>query len=103
MVFMRLQTVVLATIAIVFAKSFSRVERPALSRLALIGAFDILANVSFGYASTAGMLSVVSVLGSIYPVFTVLLAWWILKERLLPVQYAGVVAALLGVAAISIG
>jgi drug/metabolite transporter (DMT)-like permease len=49
------------------------------------------------------MLSVVAVIGSIYPVFTVLLAWWLLKERLMPVQYAGVVAALLGVAAISAG
>jgi drug/metabolite transporter (DMT)-like permease len=103
MVGMRAQTVLLSAIAILLSRSFSKVSAADVSRLAGIGALDILANVTFGYASTAGMLSVVAVIGSIYPVFTVLLAWWLLKERLMPVQYAGVVAALLGVAAISAG
>ena len=101
MVGMRAQTVVLAAIAIVVTKSYAKVNLADGVRLSAIGALDILANVTFGYASTAGMLSIVAVLGSIYPVFTVLLAWWLLKERLMPVQYAGVVAALMGVAAIS--
>lgn len=71
--------------------------------LVTIGAFDVLANVAYGAASTLGLLAVVAVLGSLYPVVTVLLAWWVHHERLRPVQYAGVVTALLGVAAISAG
>ena len=44
-----------------------------------------------------------SVVGSLYPVVTVALAYVILHERLTRIQLAGVVAALAGVAAMSTG
>ena len=69
-----------------------------LAPLAVIGAFDVTANGLFGWASTLGLLSVVSVLGSVYPVMTVLLARLILKERMTPTQGAGVAAAFGGIA-----
>ena len=68
--------------------------------MASIGVLDVAANLLFGLAATTGVLSLVSVLGSLYPVVTVLLAWRLLGERLRPVQYAGVALALGGVAAI---
>jgi drug/metabolite transporter (DMT)-like permease len=46
---------------------------------------------------------VVAVLGSLYPIVTVLLAWWIHKERLIPVQYLGIVVTFAGVALIAVG
>jgi drug/metabolite transporter (DMT)-like permease len=55
----------------------------------------------FGYASTQGLLSTTSVLGSLYPVVTAILAAIILKERLRAVQYAGVAATLAGIVLIS--
>jgi len=61
------------------------------------------ANVMFAFAASLGLLSVVAVLGSLYPVVTVLLAWWIHKERLMPVQYLGIAVTFSGVALISIG
>lgn len=64
----------------------------------LIGALDVTANGLFGWASTLGLLSVVSVLGSVYPVMTVLLARIVLKERMTPTQGAGVAAAFGGIA-----
>jgi glycosyltransferase involved in cell wall biosynthesis len=51
----------------------------------------------------AGLLSVVSVLASLYPVLTVVLARAMLGERLIPVQAAGVTVALAGVALIATG
>ena len=45
---------------------------------------DVAANALFALASTRGLLSLVSVLGSLYPVMTVLLAFAILHERLTP-------------------
>jgi uncharacterized membrane protein len=86
------------------------VVRPRLDRvpsafgvLVLIGAFDVLANSLFAIASTKGVLPVVAVGGSMYPAFTVALAHGVLGERLAPVQWAGVLLALLGVATIAAG
>ncbi len=54
-------------------------------------------------ATTQGYLSLVAVLGSVYPVVTVLLAFVVLHERIARHQLAGVVAALAGVALIAAG
>jgi drug/metabolite transporter (DMT)-like permease len=64
----------------------------------LAGLLDTTANVLFAYASTLGNLGVVGVLGSLYPVTTVLLARFVLAERLSGRQAAGVALALGGVA-----
>ena len=61
------------------------------------------ANVGFAYAATEGLLSLTSVLASLYPVVVVVLAWLVLHERLQSSQKAGVAAALVGVALIAGG
>jgi drug/metabolite transporter (DMT)-like permease len=71
--------------------------------LAVVGLADAGANLAFGVATTVGLLSLTSVLGSLYPVVTVLLARWVLRERLRPVQVVGVVGALGGVLLVSTG
>ncbi|HSL09771.1 MAG TPA: DMT family transporter [Actinomycetota bacterium] len=81
---------------------------PALSRrdvvvLAVVGLFDNGANVLFAIAAREGLLSLVSVLGSLYPVSTVLLARVFLHERLGRIQTVGVAAAFVGVALIAVG
>jgi drug/metabolite transporter (DMT)-like permease len=84
--------------------------RPALPRdgaslalLGMIGVLDLGANGLYALATTEGLLSVVSVLGSLYPAVTVVLARVVLAERIARVQEVGVVLALAGVAAISAG
>lgn len=79
------------------------VVRRDLPLLAAVGVGDVLANLTFGVASRSGLLSVVSVLASLYPVVTVLLARQLLGERLRPVQLAGVAGALGGVALLAAG
>ena len=71
--------------------------------LATIGASDAGANILFAFAASLGLLSVVAVLGSLYPIVTVLLAWWIHKERLMPIQYVGIAITFTGIALISLG
>jgi drug/metabolite transporter (DMT)-like permease len=68
-----------------------------------IGIADSSANVFFAAAAAVGLVSVVSVLASLYPVVTVALAWIVLHERMSPIQRAGVFAALAGVVLISAG
>jgi drug/metabolite transporter (DMT)-like permease len=86
------------------------VLRPALPRegrelaaLVGVGVLDAAANGLYALATTHGLLSVVSVLGSLYPAVTVLLARGVLHERVTRSQELGVLATLAGVVAISAG
>jgi drug/metabolite transporter (DMT)-like permease len=78
-------------------------RRSDLPVVALIGVLDISANAMFALASTKGFVSLVSVLGSLYPLTTVGLAAVVLGERPHRTAQAGVVLALLGVALIAAG
>jgi uncharacterized membrane protein len=61
----------------------------ALRWAALAGPLDILANVVYLLAATRGELSIVAPISALYPVSTVLLALFIDRERVRPVQLAG--------------
>ncbi len=71
--------------------------------LVLIGLLDVSANAAFTLGADTGLLSVVAVLASLYPVGTVLLARALLGERLVAIQAVGVCVALAGVALIAAG
>jgi drug/metabolite transporter (DMT)-like permease len=64
---------------------------------------DVTANAGFAVATTHGYLSIVAVLGSLFPLVTVALAHVRLHERLSSGQRAGVGLALAGVLAIAGG
>jgi drug/metabolite transporter (DMT)-like permease len=78
-----------------------RIGRRWLWPVAAVGLCDVAANALFALASSEGLLSLVSVVGSLCPVATVLLAYAILHERLTRVQLAGIAVALAGVAALA--
>ncbi|MCZ4491475.1 MAG: hypothetical protein JWP53_406 [Conexibacter sp.] len=71
--------------------------------IAAVGTIDLAATSLIALANTKGDLSLVSVLGGMYPVATVLLAAVIIHERLARPQLAGVVLALGGIAAVAAG
>jgi drug/metabolite transporter (DMT)-like permease len=78
--------------------------RPHLAVLAVVGLLDTGGNTLFAAASEShGLLSVVSVLASLYPVVTVLLARFVLGERVERTQELGIVVTLAGVVLISAG
>jgi drug/metabolite transporter (DMT)-like permease len=66
-----------------------------------VGLGDMGANIILTLASGSGQDAIVAVLASLYPVATVVLAGIVLRERLSPLQAAGVAAALAGVALVS--
>jgi len=72
-----------------------------LPLLALVGLFDTGATLLYAEASTRGLLSVVAVLASLYPVVILALARVVLRERVARPQLAGVCVALAGVALVS--
>lgn len=72
-----------------------------LPRVAVPGLLLFAGTVSYSLATREGLLSVVSVLGSLFPLFTVALALVLLRERLGRAQSVGVAATLAGVVLIS--
>ncbi len=94
-------TLLLAVFATVRPRTDLR--RSDAAAIAAIGISDTGGNVFFAAASTLGLVSVVSVLASLYPVTTVALAWLYLGERIGRTQRIGVVVTLVGVVAVSAG
>jgi drug/metabolite transporter (DMT)-like permease len=97
------------SVPLVWAAAAARGRLPAAGRahlpaLAAIGLLDTGGNTLFAAASaTHGLLSVAAVLASLYPIVTVLLARFLLGERVQRSQDAGVLVALAGVALITAG
>jgi drug/metabolite transporter (DMT)-like permease len=97
----RLTTVAIFATAFLVTRPPLAVRRADLPVLALIGVLVVGADSMYAVASTKGLLSVVAVLSSLYPVVTIGLARCYLRERLHPHQHIGVAAALGGAVAIS--
>jgi len=92
--------VVLASYALLRRESL-RPARESVRLILLAGTLDMGANVLYVAALRNGALAIVAVLTSLYPASTVFLARVVLGERLVPVQWAGVAFAALGVALIA--
>jgi drug/metabolite transporter (DMT)-like permease len=97
-----------ASVAVLLAASAATRRPPsfgAASPLVIVGAgvFDVSANALYLLAVHGGLLSIVAVLVSLYPVSTVLCSMVMLGERLRAPQVAGVGAALVAVALITAG
>jgi drug/metabolite transporter (DMT)-like permease len=78
-------------------------RRADLPVLASIGILDTGGNVFFAASSSKGLVSVVSILASLYPVVTVLLARAVLHERVHRSQELGIALALAGIVLVSAG
>ena len=73
------------------------------SPIVAIGVLNIAAVSLYSIAATSGLVAVVSVLASLYPVVTVILAQVVFGERLRGIQLAGVAAAFAGVVCLAAG
>ena len=80
-----------------------RIGRDSVAALILVGILDITGFILLAVATTKGFFSIVAVLGSLYPVVVIALAWSHLGERLIPFQWVGVALTLAGVAMIVTG
>ena len=75
----------------------------AFLMLALIGLLDTGGNTLYAAASSYGALSVTAVLASLYPVVTVLLARYRLRERVHRLQEVGIALTVAGIVLVSTG
>jgi drug/metabolite transporter (DMT)-like permease len=99
----RCTSVTLVWTVVIIRRAWPSGLRPHWLALIAIGLLDTGGNALFAAASSHGLLSIVSVLASLYPVVTVLLARLVLGERVQRTQDAGVIVALVGVVLITAG
>jgi uncharacterized membrane protein len=93
----------LVFVVVLIRRAPVRAARVHLPALALIGILDAGGNALFAAASRHGAVSVVSVLASLYPVVTVMLARARLHERVHRSQELGIALALAGIVLVSAG
>ena len=99
---MRITSVSVLLVVALAVRSTGGVRPKELPRLLLVGSGDLLANALFAVASSRGQVSIASVLGSLYPVVTAVLARLALDERLRRIQQVGVVLAVGGAVLIAV-
>ena len=102
-------SVLFRTTALTVVAAAVAVRRPALrlrprdlAIVVAVGVGDTLGNVLFAASSSHGLVSLTSVLASLYPIVTVLLAAAVLHEHVSGSQRVGIVLTLTGVVLISV-
>jgi drug/metabolite transporter (DMT)-like permease len=100
---MRVVSVSLLVTAAAASRVAVRIATADLPMLATVGGLELAANASFAIATGHGLLALVSVLSSLYPAVTAILAAVLHGERLGRVQLAGVSGAIVGIVLIASG
>lgn len=101
LLFARLSSMGVFLVAFAVLRPRLAIPRAELPSLAGIGVLIIAADSMYALATTRGLLSVVAVLSTLYPVVTLVLARFYLDERIAPYQATGIAACLTGAVAIS--
>ncbi|HEX6761815.1 MAG TPA: DMT family transporter [Gaiellaceae bacterium] len=98
----RTTALVVVASACVARRPALRLRRRDLAIVVAVGIGDTLGNVLYAASAGHGLISLTSVLASLYPVVTVLLAAAVLHEHVSRPQRAGIVLTLAGVVLISV-
>lgn len=102
MVFSRLGGLILVGAYLLLARAALSVTPSAWPYILINAVFDVTGNVFFILAAQTGRLDVASVLSSLYPGGTALLALIFLRERLSRAQRVGIAAALIAVVLLTV-
>lgn len=100
---MRAASVLLMLVVAAIVRVDVRPPRALWWPILAVGTLDTIASTLYLLATRVGLLSLVAVLGSLYPAGTVLLARAVLRERIGPVQAVGLLLAAVAVTLITVG
>jgi drug/metabolite transporter (DMT)-like permease len=93
----------LVVVVVLVTRSAWRVPGPVLPLVIGVGVLDMLGNASYLLGVQAGALAVASVLSSLYPVTTVILAALLLRERVTRDHIVGIGLAATAIVCIGLG
>ena len=96
------QAVVLVALIVAWRQPW-RIGRQDVGRLGVVGVLDMAGNAAFIGAAQVGALAVASVLSSLYPVTTVMLAIVLLHEHVSRSHVVGIVLTAVAITLISVG
>ena len=96
------QFVILVSLIVLWRQPW-RMHRSDVAKLSVVGVLDMLGNVAFISAAQVGALAVATILSSLYPVTTVLLALAFLHEKVTRSHVVGIVLTVAAIALISVG
>jgi drug/metabolite transporter (DMT)-like permease len=100
---------------LIYAYAFNRLEKKKIPRkhtismnmlfglVLVMGIFDSMVNVTFGYVDYAHLLSLASSVAAIGPVLTAILARFIFKDRLTALHWIGFITVVIGAVLIGAG
>ena len=97
----RITATVLVISAVMLRRPVVRLAGWSLAIALSVGIGDTLGNLLFAASAGRGLVSLTSVLASLYPIVTVILAALVLKERVARLQLVGITLTLAGVGLIS--
>jgi drug/metabolite transporter (DMT)-like permease len=97
----RLTAAAVVLVAVLVRRPSLRLRGRPLFVIVGVGCVDTLGNLLYAASSGHGIVSLTSVLASLYPIVTVMLAAIVVKERIAGIQRVGVLLTLLGVGLIS--
>ena len=98
----RSASITMALVVMLAKREHLVLNKGSLIPAMLAGILDMVANILFVLASSSGMLSIVAMIVSLYPVPTVLMARIVFKERITPARGIGLGLSLAGLALISL-
>jgi drug/metabolite transporter (DMT)-like permease len=99
--FSRITALIMLAVFMITTKKVKKPTSDGILLVILAGIFNTGGVVLFALASVAGRLDVATILSSLSPAVTVLLACVIIKEKLAPRQLMGVVASMAAIVLIS--
>jgi drug/metabolite transporter (DMT)-like permease len=103
LVLIRIVQAILMSATIVLWRQPWRLPREIVPRIAVVGTLDVIGNGAFILAASVGQLAIATVLSSLYPVTTVLLAIVVLRERLTRSHVAGIALTAAAITMIALG
>ena len=100
-VFARISSIIMTICILAMTGNFKILDRKPITIISIVGILDTVGNLFFIFSSKAGRVDFSSIILSLGPVITVILAWRILKENISKTQVLGIILSVFAISLLS--